>query len=343
LLPFLKMGGSQDTTAKSTYLTALDSLRAFAALSVCFYHFVYTTTGFIHTGWVRDLFYEGKAGVQTFFVISGFVIPWSMHQAGFKFRNVGSFLLKRITRLEPPYLFSIVLALTIYFLREKLLGRSNDHMQVTGLQILLHIGYLIPWFEGFTWLNQVYWTLCVEFQYYLFIGLLFLPLLNGTKFLRWILLLSILAISQIGTSEFLLFWLPVFLIGIGLFLYKTAKFTKMEFGLLNVVLLVICFMKYGWACTLFSFLPVLVLLLWPHLKVKGLHQIGQFSYSLYLIHPLLGASFINVFSHHCNTPLQKLAVLVSGIILTLVGAWVMYRFIEKPSKKLSSSIRYKSH
>ena len=47
----------------------LESLRAFAALSVCFFHFI-CITGYFHTKWILEFFYHWQFGVQLFFVIS---------------------------------------------------------------------------------------------------------------------------------------------------------------------------------------------------------------------------------------------------------------------------------
>jgi peptidoglycan/LPS O-acetylase OafA/YrhL len=151
---------------KTYNIVILDSLRAFAAISVCLFHFVCTTTGYIKGEWILELFSIGKYGVQMFFVISGFVIPWAMFNARFEFKNFFTFLFKRLARLEPPYIFSVFLVLIILFLREYLLGLNTDHIHVSVKQVLLHFGYLIPFFEEYKWLNQVYWTLAIEFQYY---------------------------------------------------------------------------------------------------------------------------------------------------------------------------------
>ena len=55
-------------------INVLDSLRAFTTLSVCLYHFVCTTTGYVTNRWILDIFSVGKFGCGLlFFVISGFV------------------------------------------------------------------------------------------------------------------------------------------------------------------------------------------------------------------------------------------------------------------------------
>ena len=84
--------------------------------------------------------------------------------------KIPKFLLKRLLRLEPPYMFSILLAIIVITLRIILLKINDVNFSLT--QIFLHVGYLIPFFEDYKWINQVYWTLAIEFQYYFFLLLL---------------------------------------------------------------------------------------------------------------------------------------------------------------------------
>lgn len=319
----------------------LDSLRAFAALSVCLFHFVCTTTGYVQTPWLLDSFSIGKYGVQLFFVISGFVIPWAMFHAGYQLKYFGSFLLKRLARLEPPYVFSIILALTALFLRESLLGKSNDHITISVKQVALHLGYLIPFFEGYKWLNPVYWTLAIEFQYYLLIALLFIPLVKFSLWIRYGIYILILALSIISHEKFIFFWLPVFFLGILLFLHMTSMILKREYYISTAVFIIFCFFKYPITSVIYAVIPLVCVLFFRERKVPFLDYIGKFSYSLYLVHPILGASLINILSHKFTTPYAKFAVILSGIIFTLLSAWITYLLIEKRSKKLSSSIKYK--
>src|SRR5882762_3693640 len=142
----------------------LNSLRAFAALSVCLYHFICTTTGFISNEIILNFFSNGKYGVQMFFVISGFVIPWAMYNAKYYLKNIFQFIIKRLSRLEPPYIISIILAILFIIARQNIL--HNNDVDFSFTQLALHFGYLIPFFKHYNWLNQVYWTLAIEFQYY---------------------------------------------------------------------------------------------------------------------------------------------------------------------------------
>ncbi len=322
-----------------TTISVLDSLRAFASLAVCLFHFVCTTTGYITTPWILDVFSVGQYGVQLFFVISGFIIPWAMYHAGFKFQNFFTFLIKRLIRLEPPYVFSIIMALSILFLRENVFGLQNHHT-ISIKQVFLHFGYLIPFFKEYHWLNQVYWTLAIEFQYYFFIALLFIPLLKANFVYRLLIYTSIIFVSFIGTSAFLLYWLPAFLLGILLFLTMSKLISKKEYYISTLCVVCFCFFKYPIPSVIFSIIPLVFILWFKDLKVYGLNSVGKFSYSVYLIHPLIGSSFINIMSHHFNSSLSKIIIILTGLILTIAGAYIMYFFIEKPSKTFSMKLKY---
>lgn len=323
-------------------INILDSLRGFAALSVCLFHFVYTTTGFVNTKWILDLFWFGGYGVHMFFVISGFVIPWSMFQANFQFKNFFSFFLKRISRLEPPYLFSILLALAILLVKSKFLSSSNGEIPVTPKQILLHLGYLIPFFKDYHWINQVYWTLAIEFQYYLLIALIFIPLINTGFKGRVFIYTLLIGTSFFTNSDFLPYWLPIFLLGIVLFLFKAKIIEQKEYYITTLALIAIGLFKYPPMLVVFSAIPLISIIWYTNKKIPGLHSLGKFSYSLYLIHPIIGASLINILSHHVSSPFEKIALILGGVTVTLFASWINYLIIEKPSKKLSSSIHYKN-
>lgn len=325
----------------SNNIPVLDSLRAFAALSVCLFHFVCTTSGYVTNEWILSVFSIGKHGVQLFFVISGFVIPWAMFNAGFTFSHFFKFLLKRLARLEPPYLFSLIIALLILFLRHKLLGSQNNHMVVSFNQVVLHFGYLIPFFEGYKWLNQVYWTLAIEFQYYFFIALLFIPLIRANQFYRIIIYSVIIALSFIANDNFLPYWLPIFLLGIILFLFKSKLIMHKEYYGVTVLILMFSIYKYPVVSVLFTMIPIFFVLYFSNLKIKVLNFFGKMSYSIYLIHPLIGASFINILSHSVNSFIGKVCVIFGGVVITLLSSYIMFVIVEKPSKKLSSSINYK--
>ncbi len=116
----------------------------------------------------------GYLGVDIFFVISGFVIPWSLYRSRYVLRDYPRFVLKRNVRLYPPYLASI--AITILATNFVLVPLFHiPRMTITGRDLLWHFAYLND-LVHVPWVNVVYWTLAIEFQWYLLIGLV-LPLL----------------------------------------------------------------------------------------------------------------------------------------------------------------------
>ena len=77
------------------YRPDVDGLRALAVLSVLVFHAFPT------------LLPGGFIGVDVFFVISGFVLPLSLFNSGYRLPDAGRYLLKRFTRLFPPALASM--------------------------------------------------------------------------------------------------------------------------------------------------------------------------------------------------------------------------------------------
>lgn len=290
-----------------------------------------------HEG-VRTLFFQGIYGVQTFFVISGFIIPYAMHRAGYHYRYFSRFFAKRLLRLEPPYLFSLTAAVLLLLLRSHIM-----HIDTAGLEparILLHLGYLIPFFSDYHWLNEVYWTLAIEFQFYLLMGLLFTPLLRATQLQRIFIYATLLLSSGIGSYQFLPNVLPFFLMGILLFLYSVGRIGVEEFGMMLLIALTTAAFRHQPAALVFGLLPVAAVLFARQKRVPGLDRVGRVSYSLYLLHPLVGGTFINVFSHRINHPFEKIVVVAAGLILTLVAAALAWKLVERPSQRLSRRISY---
>lgn len=329
------------TDINSPKIEILDSLRAFAALSVCVFHFV-CITGYIHTKWILDFFYHLQFGVQLFFVISGFVIPWSMYHANFKLKYFFKFALKRFCRLEPPYIASLILAIFIIWGRDYFLHTNNFSSLVSFKRVALHFGYLIPFFENYKWLNDVYWTLAAEFQYYFLIALLFIPLIKSNLFLRIVICLGMIGLSFIGGSrEFLPYWLPVFYIGIVIFLFKIKKINKIEFYLTAFVLFSFSFYHYHFGSVIYMLIAAVAILHYSQYKIYVLNYLGKMSYSIYLVHLPIGLTLMNIMTHSfSNTFSGKIFVLLSGFVVTLISSYIMYLLVEKPSKKLSSSVKY---
>jgi peptidoglycan/LPS O-acetylase OafA/YrhL len=68
---------------------------------------------------------------------------------------------------------------------------------------------------------------------------------------------------------------------------------------------------------------------------------GQVSYSLFLLHVPIGGRVINLSLRFVYTTPGKLLVLAGAFAVSIVAAWLLYRYVERPAQKWSSAIRYR--
>ncbi|OQP44715.1 hypothetical protein A4H97_10150 [Niastella yeongjuensis] len=326
-----------DLTSKS--IPVINGLRGLAASMVCIFHFV-VPAGYIHNTEVRDFFDYGKLGVYIFFVISGVVIPLSMIRNAYGYRNWGTFMMKRTVRLEPPYLATIVLAL-IYFQVRKLAPTSVAlEVPLSLKNVLLHLGYLVPFFNG-EWILKHFWTLGVEFQYYLILSLLLPFVSGGNKIYRYCFYLIFLgAPFLLSTYLFIPVYAPVFLVGILYALWKTDLIESREYFILTLLCIAVGIMTSPMSRSITALLTILVINFFPYVTNSVFEFLGKISYSLYLLHPLTGKSLINVLSYKYKAGYQVTVLIIAGYILSVISAYVFYRIVEKPFQRLSGKIKY---
>ena len=169
-----------ETKTKFSQLEVIDFLRGIAALSVAWFHFTNGNVDFLDPGLLKFSGKYGYLGVEIFFVISGFIIPYSLWRSQFNLRSHWkAFLAKRIIRLHPAYLASIILTIFLWYASTLHPSFQGQPPNLNLLNLLLHLGYLNGVFNQ-PWISPVFWTLGIEFQYYLLI-LLIWPFLSSRK------------------------------------------------------------------------------------------------------------------------------------------------------------------
>lgn len=164
-----------------------DGLRAIAAIIVILPHsiglFAYWAAPSAPTRMMMRLAKFGVYGVQIFFVLSGFVIAYTLRDQKLSPRYIGKFILRRSIRLDPPYWAAITLFLVYIILR-----RHVGHEPLpfpSHAQLIAHLFYMQD-ILGYGDINVVFWTLCIEIQFYIVLTLLiWLVQAAAPAHLRW--------------------------------------------------------------------------------------------------------------------------------------------------------------
>lgn len=328
----------------------LQSLRGMAALMVVLFHAGEIFKERFGTAWMGNVFRAGFVGVDVFFVISGFIILWVHQGDAGRPCSVRPYAIKRALRIFPLY-WSVVL-----------LKAAKDFAQLDPVVVacaFLLIPYPLPPFINLSW------TLTFEMVFYVtFVGVLLLGLRRGLAVVAAVMLgLALLPrpFSDDGSvhatavnflfDQHALGFLPglaaawalrrwtiprphwfamagagAFLVSLGLttwtgvaaddavLSHPAIRHTSLCFGVPTALLLVGLVGR-----ELNGGRPML----------GAFRRIGEWSYSLYLLHGFL------IFNLTGIEPLRGLLarhplLLWGPVLSTLVAAAVAYRCIEKP-------------
>jgi peptidoglycan/LPS O-acetylase OafA/YrhL len=317
----------------------LDALRGLAALAVCWHHFQ-GAMELVPPGYCYDLADYGWLGVDVFFVLSGFVIPYSMSVAGYTVRDYPRFLLKRVLRVEPPYLVAVLLALVLKIASARMPeGYRGESFVFDPVQLALHVGYLNAIF-GYPWFNEVFWTLAIEFQYYLLIGLLYVFLVHPSRTVRLAFYLIVGGISLLQVPKICIVpYAGEFLLGIACFHLRQGVFGRPMFCLALAAL--------GWAVHRSLGLPhalaalaAALVIAFVHIDVRPLNWLGRISFSLYLIHGPVGQRVGKLVLRLTGMGAGKPLALAVSLTITIAFAYLFYLLIEKPATRWASRVRY---
>lgn len=327
-------------SAARRHIHTIDAMRGIAALSVCWFHF--TNAQFVEQfGAYRASGKYGWLGVQVFFVISGFIIPFSLFRAGYQVRSFFRFLLKRITRLDPPYLASVVLVVLGYWVSGLLPG--HHAYQIPWPQVFAHLAYVNA-FLGMPWLQMSYWSLAIEFQYYIFVGLCFPLLAWRARFtpILIVVLFGVLATLAGNNRALLPHYLPLFAIGILAFRQTSLKAPSRE--TLGAILLALALAAWvdGVPDAVVA-MASCAAILFVNINLRLLNFLGDISYSLYLMHVFVGNMVFGLALRWAHSfPQLKWVLPFFGVALAIAVACLLHRLVESPSRRWASRIGYQT-
>jgi len=333
-------------SANSFYRSDIDGLRAFAVLSVLFYHAF------------PDAIRGGFVGVDVFFVISGYLISSILFAEITEHRfSLSSFYGRRIRRIFPALAVCLaaVLAYGFVILMPFELAPLGKHVFfgagfLSNIALWSESGY----FDSAASLKPLLhlWSLGIEEQFYIvwpaLLWIAFQMKVRSGRLLAVLLLVSFaINIVLSNTSIAADFYLPVsrvweLLAGAALASrqIKLAPNLRSWISMAGLVALVISAMLFrpemrfpGWPALLPVAGATALILAGPAAVVnrtifsnRAAVFVGLISYPLYLWHwPLISYAYI-IRIGKPPTPLMATALLIAAFLL----AWATYRFVECP-------------
>jgi len=336
-------------------LAFIDTLRGIAVLAVLLQHALevivqHHPTGDYYWAFHNVLGYYmnfGRFGVVLFFLVSGFVIPFSFPNSAAPVRD---FAVSRVFRLYPAYWTSILIGLvTLLALDGKTYALPQFLANLTMLQTFVNVPNL--------WI--FYWTLAIELLFYIGCTILFaMGLLNRS----YTAVSIVIGAALVGTivpmlidSRTVSSLLEVALNLSAMFLGKIIRDTVIEerlrwrhvaaCTLLYAIFAVTLaerrfggvyhenfFYSYsiGSAYVLAALVFIVFATFGERMALRSLAFVGVISYSLYLMSP-----FVIVWIHRLvgvgDGPLGWSLFVTAIVALSLVVSWLTYTFTEKPS------------
>ncbi|NGZ86526.1 acyltransferase family protein [Duganella aceris] len=295
--------------------------------------------------WVHifELEYQGPFGVALFFLISGFVIPFSLRKL-----SVAGFLVNRLLRIFPTYACCLGLGTLMIYLSSRYWGQPFSY----DLKVLIANALLVFNLTGLPSMDAVNWTLAIEVKFYLLMALggaaLFRPAVhwllgflaaaaaltwNGTQGVA-------LAVPLLMELNYIVFMLA------GCVFYQHASGLISTRALVSRTLLTIGVFSWTWASgpqqgqfpsvTVWYYCAFALFALCYALRerfrpLRLLDLLAAISYPLYCVHALFGYCALKILiDQGCRYGVAMLITLPCTIAL----AWAVHKTVESWSNSL---------
>lgn len=335
--------------AKAVRIAWLDVLRGLAILLVVLYHFSsrYNDLHPAHAyavGVPRVSF--GWLGVELFFMISGFIIYFTIQRKA----TANEFLISRFARIVPPFWVAIVVCLGLELLRARLVG---DAFAGGALDILFNF-LLVADLTHSVVISGVFWSLFVEVKFYVVFAVLWawFDMRKESTFLRAFVVLIVLAAINnfvrryplgFDINFFLLFW-----VGIAACKYLFESLPLRRYVLVTAAATLCAFVypnperqtSLVLATLVFAFAMVATPRLFERYALlekltAPLAALGRISYSLYLTHETIGYLLMAVLAGIVASQAMGIA---AAFLVSLGVALASYRYIERRDRAIARAL-----
>jgi peptidoglycan/LPS O-acetylase OafA/YrhL len=315
--------------------------RGISAFMVIYYHFSnrvpYTALNAAHAPTIE--FYSGSLGVMIFFAISGYLITQSL--AGSK--DLASFLAKRVSRIWPLFILAaITIFVAMQFLEPPVVTGAGQPLKGGSTRFLDLIGNLFFLQDlGFQWIDGVFWSVLVELKFYLWVAVLacLVPrhfvvifavgaavLASCELFIRIYDVALLAPVAKALNGVFIAQHAPFFAIGALLASGKSRTLLTLN------LLVAACTIAWkigenphlnALGTTEFIFaLAAIFALDSVLLKSRLFLTIGDYSYSWYLFHQMIGLSLIRIWVPATGIDLAIVCALAATFGIAVTGSWI---------------------
>ncbi len=289
-------------TQHSIRFEELDSLRGIASIIVVLFHF---TMGREQADYGFNL---GVTGVDLFFIISGFVIFFSLERTN----NLKQFFVNRFYRIFPTYWLGVTYTFSVILVYSLL---TKDFSLLDIKQYLVNLTMIQTYF-GVKDLDGPYWTMLVELIFYIYVAFLY-KLKRAFDLVTCLLIaFTLVLVYFFFDSDFIFLFYkvpfiqftPLFFAGVVFYKRKMLHLSTLYF----VSFIILCYsaqlllFKYSgkssgqvsfiqYFCMLTIYFSLFYLFVENKLKFlinKYLIYLGKISFALYLIHQRVSVNFI---------------------------------------------------
>lgn len=342
-----------DLRPESDKLINLDFLRFVAASGIVVCH----SAEFMVPRQYRAMSHQQTAGLTTFvdvfFLISGFVISYVYADKIKTTFQYADFLLRRLSRLLPLHIATLVFA-TAIFVTAMIFGNTVNNDSGISAKCITSAAFLIhAWNScGPTVPNSVSWSISAELAAYILFPFIYV-LFNISRLIRFVVFITVTLYLtwlsgsfDILTSSFTVYRaIPPFMIG--MIAYHERGSIRISAMAAHLPIIVVTALIFGsfvmWPRIILILLAYALAFISISLDVNGITskfsrkfaKFGQLTYSIYMLHLLVLLIFANAIADKIlkfDLPGMIAATIASWIILLFIS-FVSFKYFETPARK----------
>ncbi len=362
----------------------IDGLRAIAILLVISFHYINNQlTGSVSA--LAKFFYFitsfGWAGVDLFFVLSGFLIGTILIANRQKDNYFFTFYIRRFVRIIPNYyllIFVFIVVSQISIFSTDYFVSGNQNIPTWSYFLMVHNIYMAALHNMGNSAMSVTWSIGIEEQFYLIIPFIIYylkPKLLPFLLVCFIVLANIFRLyhpvqptENFSIAAYVLLPCRMDAISFGVLIawinynYDLTDLVNKYYSkiiLLMLSIVIFCgllLLLYGdigiirnSLFALFFTFAIVVGLAKPRsiygnfLANKSLNWIGKISYSLYLFHYIILGIFIVIGERVLLKPnnVERILISILALAFSLPFSWFIYKYLETPFVNLGKKANYK--